>query len=141
MDGTNGDDLTAYRPGRRALKELNVFSPLAELGFSKIQIRAMAAELGLECASKPALPCLATRFEYGTELTSAKIQKVADAEELLRTVLPQSTNIRLRMHGDVGRIEVPDINLAELLAKRGVIVEGLKKLGLHYMTSPVNSRH
>ena len=73
MDGTNGDDLHVYRPGRKALRELGVVSPLAELGFTKAEIRKLAAERGLKCAKKPAMPCLATRFAYGTELTPERI--------------------------------------------------------------------
>ena len=69
LDGTNADDGHAYRPGRRALKELGVLSPLASLGFTKQEIRELSAERGLPTATKPSMPCLATRFEYGAELT------------------------------------------------------------------------
>ena len=62
LDGTNADDLKVYRPGRKALQELGIISPLAEVGLTKVNIRELSAELGLKTASKPAVPCLAPRF-------------------------------------------------------------------------------
>ena len=97
MDGTNADDLNVYRPGKRALRELHVVSPLAELGIAKAKVRALAAEIGLPCASKSAAPCMATRFEYGTTLTETAIRMVVEGEELIRNILPHAENIRLRV--------------------------------------------
>ncbi len=68
MEGTNEDDLHVYRPGLRAIKELGVFSPLAEVGFTKAEVRKLAKELGISVASRPSTPCLATRLPYGTEI-------------------------------------------------------------------------
>ena len=99
LDGTNADDLHVYRPGRRALQELGVRSPLADLGFTKSDIRALAQDLGLPVASKPASPCLATRFPYDTELTPDLLRRVAEGEDLIRQCLPASCNLRLRVHG------------------------------------------
>lgn len=134
MDGTNADDLKVYRPGRRALKELGILSPLAELGFSKTDIRGMAAELRLECASRPAAPCLATRFEYGTSLSPDAIRKVAEGENFLKGLFPGPENIRLRMHGVVARIEVPVKFLPEIISRRLEVVDGLKRLNFQYIT-------
>jgi len=99
LDGTNADDLHVYRPGRRALQELGVFSPLADLGFTKKDIRALAQDLGLPVAAKPASPCLATRFPYDTELTPDLLRRVAEGEDLIRQYLPATCNLRLRVHG------------------------------------------
>ncbi len=134
MDGTHADDLKDYRPGRRALKELGILSPLAELGFSKTDIRGMAAELGLECASRPAAPCLATRFEYGTHLNPDAIRKVAAGENFLKELFPGPENIRLRMHGHIARIEVPLTLFPEVIPRRLEVVEGLKRLDFQYVT-------
>ena len=134
LDGTNADDLNVYRPGRRALKELGVLSPLAELGFSKETIRKMAAELRLECASKPAAPCLATRFEYGTDLSEELIRNVAEAENFLKSLFPGPENIRIRIHKTICRIEVPVKLFPEILQFRQVIIEGLKRIGFSYIT-------
>lgn len=134
MDGTNADDLKVYRPGRTALQELGVVSPFAELGITKKEIREMAAELGLSCASKPAAPCLATRFEYGTVLSGEAIHRVAQGEEFLHSLFPEARTIRLRVHGTVARIELPDAQISEAAANREEIVSALKELGFHYVT-------
>ena len=134
MDGTNGDDLHVYRPGRRALRELGVVSPLAELGFTKAEIRQLAAERGLKCAKKPAMPCLATRFAYGTELTPERIRQVAQGEELLRKLLPADTDLRLRVQDRIARIEVSPDELETVLRNRTGISAGLKKLGFEFIT-------
>ena len=134
MDGTNGDDLHVYRPGRRALRELGVVSPLAELGFTKAEIRQLAAERGLKCAKKPAMPCLATRFAYGTELTPERIRQVAQGEELLRKLLPADIDLRLRVQDRIARIEVSPDELGSILRNRMEISAGLKKLGFEFIT-------
>lgn len=134
MDGTNGDDLHVYRPGRRALRELGVVSPLAELGFTKAEIRHQAAERGLKCAKKPAMPCLATRFAYGTELTPERIRQVAQGEELLRKLLPADIDLRLRVQDRIARIEVSPDELETVLRNRTGISAGLKKLGFEFIT-------
>ena len=134
VDGTHAGDMTVYRPGRRALAELGVLSPLAALGIAKPEIRAMAQSLGLDCAGKPAAPCLATRFDYGTKLTPEKIALVAQGEELLRQYVPAAADLRLRVHGDLGRIEVPPDAMPELLAHRNEIAAKLRGLGLRFVT-------
>lgn len=134
MDGTNGDDLHVYRPGRKALRELGVVSPLAELGFTKAEIRKLAAERGLKCAKKPAMPCLATRFAYGTELTPERIRQVAQGEELIRKLLPADTDLRLRVQDRIARIEVSPDELGSILRNRMEISAGLKKLGFEFIT-------
>lgn len=134
VDGTNADDLGVWRPGVRALRELGVLSPLAELGISKAEVRAIAAELGLKEADKPASPCLATRFPYGTTLTQEALQQVAEAEAVLRRVVPEARDLRLRSCGELARIEVPLPQLEQVVARRGAIVSGLKQLGFVYIT-------
>ena len=134
MDGTNADDLNVYRPGRKALKELGILSPLAELGFSKADIRGMAAELGLQCASRPATPCLATRFEYGMHLNMDAVRKVAEGENFIKGLFPGPQNIRLRMHGHITRIEVPLTLFPEVISRCLEVVEGLKRLDFQYIT-------
>ena len=134
FDGTNADDLNVYRPGLRALRELGVVSPLAELGFTKAEIRHLAAERGLQCAKKPAMPCLATRFEYGTELTPERLRMAAGGEELIRDLLPPETDLRLRVHDRIARIEVSPDALGIVLRNRTEISAGLKKLGFEFIT-------
>jgi len=136
LDGTNADDLNAYRPGRKALKELGVISPLAELGFTKEQIRKMSAEMGLSTASKPSVPCLATRFEYDTQLNDELIKRVASGENFLRRLFPQIKDIRLRVHGNgkLARLEISAAHLPEICPKSAEIAAELKNLGFLYVT-------
>jgi len=134
LDGTNADDLHIYRPGRKALRELGIISPLAELGITKRQIRETAVELGLECASKPAAPCLATRFEYGTHLTGEAVRRAAAGEAFLYGLFPEAETLRLRIHGKIARIEVPDSLIPAFASRRRELVSGLKKLGYPYIT-------
>ena len=134
LDGTIADDLKDFRPGRRAAGERGVRSPLAELGFTKADVRAAAAHLGLKAHDKPASPCLASRIPYGIEITRENLSMVERGEELLRSL--GFTDLRLRHHGDTARIEVPLAELARLTepATRARVVEGLKALGYRYVT-------
>ena len=134
LDGTIADDLADWRPGRRAAGEAGVRSPLAELGFRKADVRALAAHYGLSSAAKPASPCLASRIPYGTEITRENLAMVEGAEELLRSL--GFTELRVRHHGDVARIEVALADLPRLLepAIRARVVEGFRHLGYRYVT-------
>ncbi len=134
LDGTNADDLKTYRPGRKALQELGVISPLAELGFSKHDIRRMSAELGLPTAEKPSIPCLATRFAYNTFLDEKEILRVAEGERIVRKIFSEIGNIRLRVHDRLVRLEVAEEQMPLVLAKHKQLTEALKKLGYSYIT-------
>ena len=72
VEGTNEDDLHVYRPGIRALQELEILSPLAECGFTKREVRKLAEEYGVSVANRPSTPCMATRFPYGAKLDYGK---------------------------------------------------------------------
>ena len=134
MDGTHADDLQSYRPGRKALRELGVVSPLAELGFTKAEIRSLAGELGLHFASRPAMPCLATRFEYGTELTPELLERTGQGESMIRHLLPENTALRLRVQRGIARIEVPPDAMEMVLADREKIAAELRKLKFEFIT-------
>lgn len=134
MDGTNADDLKVYRPGRKALQELVVISPLAELNINKLQIREMSAALGLATATKPAVPCLATRFEYNTLLDVQMIKKVAAGEEAIKKFFPKIGDIRLRVHQNLARLEISNEFITKFASCRSEIVAELKKLGFDYVT-------
>jgi len=132
LEGTNEDDLHVYRPGIRALKELGIISPLAEAGLTKGEVRALGRELGLSVASKPAAPCLATRFPYGTELSYEKIEQVEKGETFLKGF--GFRNVRLRVHGEIARIEVDREDFARFTEHSEEIVLYLKGLGYPYIT-------
>lgn len=133
-DGSNLDDLGDYRPGLKALEELQVKSPLREAGFTKADIRALSRELGLPTWSKQSNACLATRFPYGTEITAEKLSLVDKAESALSGM--GFTQLRVRVHNDIARIEVPAEQIETLLRdeNRTSIVDSLKELGFAYVT-------
>jgi uncharacterized protein len=82
-DGSNADDLVAYRPGLRALQEADVMSPLAESGMDKAAIRAAARATGLDDPDQRARPCLLTRLAYGLKPDADVLARLAAAEEAL----------------------------------------------------------
>lgn len=133
LDGTNADDLGVYRPGRKALRELGVVSPLAELGITKTEIRRMSAKLGLPTASKPAVPCLATRFEYNTLLDETAIRRVACGERTIKEMFPEIKDVRLRVHGGLARIETEKEYLPLVTAQAQKISEKIKELGFDFV--------
>jgi uncharacterized protein len=114
VNGTNRDDLGDYRPGLRAASEAQIHSPLAELGFSKDDVRATALALGLDTWDKPASACLASRLPYGTSVTPLRLQQVADLEAFLRR--SGFRQARVRYHETLARIEVPLESLPQLTA-------------------------
>ena len=134
MDGTNEDDLHVYRPGRRALEEFGVESPLARCGVTKEEVRALAAEYGISAAGRPSTPCMATRLLYGSRLSYELLDRIASGEEWLREILGESANIRLRVHGDVARIETDESGMELLLRRRSETVRKLQNLGFPYIT-------
>jgi uncharacterized protein len=134
VDGTIVEDLSDWRPGRRAAEEAHVRSPLAELGFTKRDVRAIAGQFGLASADKPASPCLASRIPYGSEITAEILARVEAAEDFIRTL--GFRELRVRHHGETARIEVPLADLPRLAAggMRERAVEGLRSLGYRYVT-------
>ena len=132
LDGTNADDMAVCRPGKAALAELNIVSPLALAGLSKAEVRAMADERGISAHDRPSAPCLATRFPYGTRLTPDRINRVARAEAELRA--KGFDTLRVRVHDALVRLEVPTADFEEVLAHREAIVASLRDLGYSYVT-------
>lgn len=108
IDGTNADDLREHRPGMRAAREQRVRSPLAELGWTKEDVRRAGRELGLPTWDAPASPCLSSRVAYGLEITPTRLSQVESGEAVLRS-LGVTGDLRVRHHGTYARLEVrPD---------------------------------
>ena len=105
VDGTNADDLHDHRPGALAAREAGVRSPLAELGFTKAEIRALSRVRDLPTWAQPASPCLSSRLPYGTAVTPARLAQVERAERALRA-LGIAGDLRVRYHGDLARVEL-----------------------------------
>lgn len=132
LEGTNEDDLHVYRPGIKALRELGIVSPLAEAHISKEEVRTLAAEYKLSVAAKPAVPCLATRFPYGTALTYEKMRQVEAGENYLKSL--GMGNVRLRVHDTIARIEVDEEEFTKVIRHRDELVDYFRRLGYLYVT-------
>lgn len=132
LDGSNLDDLGDYRPGQQASQERGVRSPLQEAGISKNEVRELARELGLPNWDKPSSACLASRIPYGTPLTAALLDQIGQAERVLAELgLKQ---FRVRYHGPIARIEVPESDFDLVLSRRNHILSSLEKIGFDYVT-------
>jgi pyridinium-3,5-biscarboxylic acid mononucleotide sulfurtransferase len=132
IDGANRDDLADHRPGLVAAAERGVRHPLVEADLSKLEIRAASRELGLETWDRPASPCLSSRFPYGTRITPERLARVEAAERVLRE--RGFRELRVRLHEQIARLEVPVDEMPALLRLREVIVTELKRLGFTYVT-------
>jgi uncharacterized protein len=134
VNGTNTDDLGDYRPGLEAARQAGVVSPLVELGFSKADVRAGAARVGLGIWDKPAAACLSSRIPYGTSVTRERLSQIGGFELSLKGL--GFRQVRVRYHGDLARIELGADELLRAAdpAVRGTIVEAGKRHGFRFVT-------
>ncbi|MGD8792261.1 MAG: ATP-dependent sacrificial sulfur transferase LarE [Anaerolineae bacterium] len=135
VHGENADDAADYRPGSRAAQELGVRAPLREAGLTKAQVRTLARARGLPNWDRPANACLASRFPYGTRLTTESLARVESAEKALRQAW-NLRQLRVRDHFPIARIEVPPAAIEKLAqpGSRALAVDALKNLGYRYIT-------
>ena len=131
LDGKNADDLKVYRPGNKVADELEIISPLAELGFSKQNIRDEAKKLGIKIWDKPSNSCLATRVPYNTILTKELLRKIDLSEEIIKNI--GIKNLRVRVHNEIARIEVPKEDF-KIIFENENIIEKIKNIGFRYVT-------
>jgi uncharacterized protein len=133
-DGSNLDDVSDYRPGRKAAEESGVRSPLKEAGFTKDEIRILSREMGLRTWDKPSFACLASRFPYGSEISSEKLGMIDRAEEFLLSI--GFKQVRVRHHGDMARIEVSKDEIKKIFnnGTSEKISKKFKGIGFKYVT-------
>jgi uncharacterized protein len=136
IDGSNADDLADYRPGARAAAEWNVLSPLASLGFTKRDIRALSRQRGIPTWRQPSAPCLSSRIPYGTAVTPARLRRIEAAEASLRA-LGVTDDLRVRDHGALARIELPPNDVGRWLEpvaagrlRRAVVDAGFDRVAI-----------
>jgi uncharacterized protein len=127
LDGFNADDRRDHRPGHRAAAERDVRSPLALAGFSKDEVRAWSAAYGLPTWDKPQMACLASRIPYGTAVTPERLGQVERAEAAIRAL--GFRDLRVRHHGDIGRVELSDAEIARGFERRAEIAAAVKGAG------------
>lgn len=137
VDGSHADDASEHRPGAKALVELGVKSPLRDAGLTKAEVRALSRERGLPTWEKPSNACLATRFPYGQALDAERLAAVAEAEELLHGL--EFEQVRVRVHGDLARIEVYPAQLCRLVepSMRRFVADRLRELGFAYICADI----
>lgn len=131
-EGSNKDDEKDYRPGMAAITELNIKSPLREVGLYKNEIRALSKELNLKTFDKPSFACLASRFVYGEEITENKLRMVESAEQILFD--NGFKQFRVRLHDKLARIEILPADFIRLIENHENISAQIKNLGFDYVT-------
>lgn len=134
LDGANVDDLSDYRPGMKATRELGVRSPFVELGLGKADIRRLARERGLPTWERPSSACLASRIPYGEEITAERLARIGRGEDGIRAL--GFRQVRVRDHGEVARIEVAPDELPRAFepAMRETLVKVCREAGYRYVT-------
>lgn len=131
LDGKNKDDEKVYRPGLKACEELGIISPLANNELTKQEIRDYSKQLGISTYNKPSNACLASRFDYNTELTFEKLQMIEKGEKYLHDL--GMFHVRLRVHGDVARLEVEPQEFKRIIDHKELI-QKIKDLGFRFVT-------
>ena len=139
LDGTNADDLGAYRPGLKALAELAVISPMAEAGLTKAEIRSLSRQLGLSTWEKPAYSCLLTRLPHGAAASMVRLERIEAAENLLRDAGFAAVRVRYHVQDRLARIEIPPADFERFLAfsQKGDLEGQFRDLGFDFTTLDV----
>jgi uncharacterized protein len=132
LEGQNADDEHDYRPGRKAVVENGAVSPLANIGFTKAEIRTLAKSLGLPIWDRPSSPCLASRVPYGTPITNASLRQIAQGEAYL--MARGFSPVRVRHHTELARIEVAPEQIERLAAMHAEVSAYFKGIGFQYVS-------
>lgn len=131
-DGVNTTDYEDFRPGIRASDEEGICHPFVDAGISKSDIREIARSIGFDFWNRPSSACLASRIPYGVRITPQLLKRVELAEDALKAI--GLSQIRVRAHGDLARIEVQQSEIQQVVRHRDGIVNTLKELGFAYIT-------
>ena len=132
IEASNVDDLYDFRPGMKALKELNVKSPLIDVKLNKAEIRKLSKQLKLKSWNMPSFACLASRFPYGVKITKQRLIKVEKAEDFLHTL--NIKQARVRYYNETAKIEVIIQDFQKIIKNSDKIVKYFKDLGFTYVT-------
>ncbi len=132
LEGSNFDDIKDYRPGRAAIKELGILSPLEIIKLTKSEIRTLSKERNLKTWNKPSFACLASRFPYGEEINREKLEMVEKSEQILCEL--GFHQYRVRIHNTIAKIEIEENEFEKILDKeiRTEIIQEFKKIGFKY---------
>jgi len=130
LSGANADDAADWRPGLRAAAEHGVRHPLLEAGARKADVRALARQLRIPSADKPASPCLASRIPYGTAVAPETLARIDRAEAAVREL--GFGVIRVRHHGVLGRLEVAEEDLERAFDRADEVKAALRAAGYRH---------
>jgi uncharacterized protein len=136
LSGANADDAGDWRPGLKAAEDHRVIHPLLEAGVTKEQVRALARRLGVPSAQKPASPCLASRIPYGTPVARSTLERIDAAERAVKAL--GYRELRVRHHGELGRLEVGAGELARAQSQRNDIERAIRSAG--YVSAEIDPR-
>jgi uncharacterized protein len=131
--GATADDAGEHRPGHGSAVRRGVRFPLLEAGMGKAEIRAAARTLGLPNWNKPSFACLSSRIPHGTEVTVAALRQIGAAEAALKAI--GFSQVRVRHHGDVARVEVEPSEIPRLVAERERVVRALREAGYTFVSA------
>jgi pyridinium-3,5-biscarboxylic acid mononucleotide sulfurtransferase len=131
--GATADDAGDHRPGHGSAIRRGVRFPLLEAGLGKPEIRAAARELGLPNWNKPSFACLSSRIPHGTPVTVQALRRIEAAEAAMKAL--GFTQVRVRHHGDVARIEVDGADIGRLIAERERVVEAVRSAGYKFVSA------
>ncbi|MHA1472559.1 MAG: ATP-dependent sacrificial sulfur transferase LarE [Promethearchaeota archaeon] len=136
LDGSNLDDLSDYRPGMQALKELNIAIPYVDFKINKQEIREICKYFNLEVQSKPSMACFSSRIPYDQEINEEKLDMIREAEKFLRNTY-NLNQLRVRLHeGKLARIELMPEDIVKVMTNDNIekIKTKFKQLGICYVT-------
>ena len=136
LDGSNADDLSDYRPGMQALKELNISTPYIDYNINKTEIRQICKLYDLDIQSKPSMACFSSRIPYGQIINEKKLDMIREAERFLKNRF-ELKQLRVRLHEEnLARIEFLPNDFANILTAKNLelINSKLKELGFTYIT-------
>jgi pyridinium-3,5-biscarboxylic acid mononucleotide sulfurtransferase len=131
VEGSNMDDEDDYRPGRQAIKELKIYSPLKEANLYKWEIRQLSKLAGLSTWDRPSMACISSRIPYGQQITMQKIKRIETLESYIRS--HGIRQVRVRDHGNTARIEILPTDFAYLMTE-SFSTQIFKELGFNYVT-------
>ncbi len=134
IEGSTLDDDKDYRPGRRAIQELGIRSPLREALCTKSDVRELSKAFNLPTWDKPSFACLASRFPYGEEITPEALRMIDEAEDYLFSL--GFKQVRVRHYQNLARIEVYREEMGRLMDSsiREKVVSRLREIGYKYVT-------
>jgi uncharacterized protein len=134
VDGTNADDVSDFRPGRKAAELHGVRSPLVEIGMSKQDIRIRSRLAGLTTWNIPASACLSSRIPHQSMITLEKLRTVENGEDFLRSL--GFRQLRVRHHDQIVRIELAPDELKRVWEEQlfDKITRHFKALGFKFVT-------